>query len=96
MLLVKRNHVRPGLEESLDPLFVVVIAQLGAQISADPILVLDEAGSLRERIAGYPHPAARPRGRAAEHRLLFDNDDFQSVECRRHRSGKPARAGAEG
>ena len=59
-------------------------------------IVLDDARARRERIARNPHPAARPRGRAAEHVFLFGDHARRDRASRRSRpsTDRPRRSPA--
>jgi hypothetical protein len=87
VLFEKRDHVRPGSEESVDHCRVVMLAEFMAQVRARLLDVFDDAGASGQRIARHPCPAAGPRGGTAEHRIFFNHDDLQTVPYGSHRCG---------
>ena len=85
----------PLVEKRVDARRIVAIAQLVPEIGSRLLRVFLDAGAPGERIAGHPHPSARPRGGTAEHGVLFHQHDLQAVPCRGDGRGQPGRAGTD-
>jgi hypothetical protein len=66
--------------ERRHPGFVEVITEDVAEVGPRRFRILDDSGSPCEGISWRPHPPARPGRCAAEHGLLFGNDDLEAVE----------------
>ena len=72
---------------------VVVLTEGVLEVGAGRLDVLDDPVGLRQRVQRRPHPAARPRRRAAQHRRLLRHDHLQAVvgrgHCTRQAGGAP-------
>ena len=79
--LEKLDHPGAVLQKCQHARFVKLRTEFVLQIGQRLVDGFDDAGLLGQRVARYPHPAARPGRGAAEVRLLFRNDDFQPQVC---------------
>lgn len=83
------HHARAVVQKAAGAGFVELLAKFVAQIGQGFVDGLMDAGLDRERVAGNPHPAARPGGGAAVVRVLLGHDDVQPQVRGRH-SGRQA------
>ena len=95
VLLEEGHHRAAIVEECIDSRRVVSLAELVPEVGSRLLRILADAGALRERIAGDPHPSARPCGRAAEHRFLLHDNDLEAVPRGGDRGGEPGGAGTD-
>ena len=95
VLLEEGHHRAAIVEECIDSRRVVSLAELVLEVGSRLLRILADAGALRERITGDPHPSARPCGRAAEHRFLLHDNDLEAVPRGGDRGGEPGGAGTD-
>ncbi len=92
VLLEKRHHMRPGLEQRIHPGRVVMLAEHVLEVGTRTVHVFDDPVRLREGVQRDPRPPARPRRRPAAHPVLFHHHDAQPVPGRRGRGRQTARS----
>ena len=90
--LVEVDGFGPSFEEGVNARRIEMLAGLVLEIFSRIFNTVLDACAFRGRAAGDPAPAARARGGAAEHRLLF-GDDHGKMAMRAANSGREA-AGA--